>query len=292
MRRCGWAIDRSSSSGCRFHRAEFRARRGCPSGRVRWFRPAAGACCRRLGATRSRSGRSNSQCVTGLNVTTTSVLRAAMRLPVARVKARRSSASCRSTRAGRRRFPLRRRGRSPSPPGLRPRRRCSARTLSLAAPARSSAAASAAPCVLVADAVGVERARRFHRDQRQQLQHVVLDHVAQRRSRRNSLRARPRRRFPAISTSDSIQRLCHTASSSVLPKRSASRFCTGACRGSGRCGRSATRRGWPERGVDGARRIEVVADQLLQHQPRRRPQQASAVEPMERPSNRFGGVDR
>ena len=37
----------------------------------------------RLGRVRSRSGRSNSQCVTGLNVTTTSVLRAAMRLPVA-----------------------------------------------------------------------------------------------------------------------------------------------------------------------------------------------------------------
>ena len=34
-----------------------------------------------------------------------------------------------------------------------------------------------------------------------------------------------------------------------------------------------------ERGVDGARRIEVVADRFLQHQPRRRPQQAGAVEP-------------
>jgi very-short-patch-repair endonuclease len=81
--------------------------------------------------------------------------------------------------------------------------------------------------LLVADGIGVARGRRLHRDHGQQLQRVVLDHVAQRaglvvevaaRAHADALGQRD------LDVGDALRR--HSGSNRALPKRSAMRFCT------------------------------------------------------------------
>ena len=100
--------------------------------------------------------------------------------------ARRTSASCRCARAGRRRFRCGSDARVPrgipARPCRRPRRRCTARrpfrSSTSSRPMRRSERSTLIFSLRTAD--GLEARRRLHRGQAQQLQHVVLQHVAHR----------------------------------------------------------------------------------------------------------------
>ena len=72
------------------------------------------------------------------------------------------------------------------------------------------------------------RRRRLHRDHRQQLQRVVLDHVAQRAGAGRRSRRACRRRWSSASVIWMLAMLSRrqSGSNSALPKRSAIRFCT------------------------------------------------------------------